>query len=366
MKGEAEIYVRPPGQPDYVITAAELMAMDITEIPMLYDGLIMAVGNWSIVGASDTGKSMILRYLAMCIVGGLDFLGRPFRGEHKSVIIVCTEDDAESISVILKKQNKSLKLSEEALSGIRFIFDAADLHKKLDEELTRSPADLIIIDAFGDIFGSGDLNQNNQVRASINSYDVIAKRHQCSICFLHHTGKRTEEQTPSKNNSIGSQGFEAKMRLVAELRVDAVDGDLRHLCIVKGNYLPKEAKNASYVLKMDENLTFTDTGERTPFEELAIKKEATGGDSKRQKKSPQNTDDETHVGFLQGIYKPEGTTFSFTAIREQIMRRFDVGDQKAREYVSFYVDRKWIIDKSTRKGCKEFHRNEIAITGQLF
>jgi DNA-binding NarL/FixJ family response regulator len=73
---------------------------------------------------------------------------------------------------------------------------------------------------------------------------------------------------PSKHNLLGSQGFEAKMRMVVELRKDNIDHQKRHLCIVKGNYLPNEYKTKSYVLKFDENLKFTPTGERILFDEL--------------------------------------------------------------------------------------------------
>lgn len=86
--------------------------------------------------------------------------------------------------------------------------------------------------------------------------------------MLHHTGKRTEELSPSKNNLLGSQGFEAKMRLVLELRTDKEDSQYKHLCVVKANYLPREYKESSYKLRFDSNMLFEDTGVRVPFEEL--------------------------------------------------------------------------------------------------
>jgi hypothetical protein len=356
--------IRPIGTPEWVVLGSELMARNIEKIQMLYDGLILSAGTWAIVGASDTCKSMILRQLAMCVAGGREFLGRAFNGKHRSVIIVCTEDDDQSTTVFLKMQNKTLQLSVEEQGRIRLIFDTTDLRAKLEEELKRCPTDLIIIDAFADLY-SGDLNQNNQVRNFMNDFDTLAKNHKCSLCFLHHTGKRTEELVPSKNNSIGSQGFEAKARAVMELRKDASDESLRHLCIVKGNYFPDDIKTSSMVLKKDENCVFTDTGQRKPFEELALKKEV-GDSSGRQTKSPYDIDDETHIGFLQDIFHTKGATFSFTALRERIMRRFGVGDQKAREYILVYADRKWITDKSTVKSRKQFHINESAITPQLF
>ena len=58
------------------------------------------------------------------------------------------------------------------------------------------------------------------------------------------------------------------MRLVIELRKDLNNPNLRHLCIVKGNYLPQSAKESSIVLEMDENMVFTATGDRVPLGNL--------------------------------------------------------------------------------------------------
>jgi biotin operon repressor len=59
------------------------------------------------------------------------------------------------------------------------------------------------------------------------------------------------------------------MRLVIELRADLLNPLHRHLCIVKGNYLPASYKKESYVLQFDEqNFIFSNTGERMPFELL--------------------------------------------------------------------------------------------------
>ncbi|MBQ5700799.1 MAG: hypothetical protein IIV68_01610, partial [Alistipes sp.] len=74
--------------------------------------------------------------------------------------------------------------------------------------------------------------------------------------------------TPSKHNAIGSQGFEAKMRFVAELRQDPDPQrcNLRHFCIVKGNYLPPFYKRQSYELNFTQGLNFTLTGNRVDYE----------------------------------------------------------------------------------------------------
>lgn len=335
--------------PEYIMTALDLVNMDVECIPTLYEGLMPSVGLWSLVGSSDTGKSMILRQLALSVVGGHDFLDRKFKGVHKKAIIASSEDDDLALAFLLKKQNQTMQLSNSELSNLRVICETDELVEKLRKELERQRVDLIICDAFGDLFSGKDLNQNNQVRTFLNSFSQLANKYKCSICFLHHTGKRTEDLAPSKNNSIGSQGYEAKMRLLLELRRDKVDPEIRHLCVVKGNYLPDTEKAASYVLRMDENFCFSTTGSRVAFDEL---KADNGKDSKKTKPSQFNSQE--HYSFLTSIYPDKNTTFSTNRLKEEIMTHFDISDKPAREFVRYYERCNWIKDISFNQRICEY------------
>lgn len=220
-----------------------------------------------LAGSSDTGKSSLLRQLAISITAGeTNFLGFKINSKHQSVIYVSTEDLELETSYLLQRQADKFK--PEFLKGLSFVFEANDLKNTLDNMLSQKPTDLIVIDCFADIF-SGDLKDTHSIRTCLHSYQELAQKHNCLILFLHHTGKRTENLEPSKNNLLSGQGFEAKMRLVIELRSDFMNPNKRHLCIVKGNYLPAKHKKESYVLNFDEQtFTYSNTGERTPFELL--------------------------------------------------------------------------------------------------
>ena len=251
------------------ISATDLLNRNIESIPCLVEPFLQKVGLAAIVGTSDAGKSAFLRHLCMSIVsGGSHFLGYSINAEHRRAIYVSTEDDMTATAFLLNKQNKELILPPSSVSGLSFVFDTDSLLQSLDEMLSVHPADIVCIDAFSDLYGRS-LNQANEVRGFLNDYSQMAQKHQCLILFLHHTGKRTDELLPSKHNVIGSQAFEAKMRLVMELRMDSYDKEIKHLCIVKGNYLPASFKNESYQLIFTENMTFVNTGNRTPFETLA-------------------------------------------------------------------------------------------------
>jgi archaellum biogenesis ATPase FlaH len=251
-----------------IFTGNELLSRKIESIPTLVDPLFPAVGLVAVAGSSDTGKSSFLRQLAIHVVLGLPtFLGFNLNIKHQRAIYVSTEDDDNAYSFLMNKANLKYKRANESYSGLTVITDTSNLLEKLDTKLSESDHDLVEIDAFTDLYGKS-MNDSNQVRTFLNEYSQLAQKHQCLIIFLHHTGKRTEDLAPSKHNLLGSQGFEAKMRMVAEIRTDPSDPSKRHLCIVKGNYLSKEYKTESYVLIFDDNLLFNDTGDRKPFDEL--------------------------------------------------------------------------------------------------
>ena len=227
------------------ITGEMLLNKNIKEIPSLLEPLLPKSGLVCLAGSSDTGKSASLRQLSMSVSAGLKtFLGMKLNVEHHSAIYVSTEDDETANAYLIGRQNNDLNMDPASLRGLRFLFDSEDVVTELDQRLTAQPADLVVVDCFSDLYTG------------------------CLIIFLHHCGKRTETFMPSKHNLLGSQAFEAKMRLVMELRSDLADVTYKHLCCVKGNYLSADNKSESIKLRFTEHLTFKETGERVPFENL--------------------------------------------------------------------------------------------------
>jgi len=259
----------PQPESDYSqFTGDILLKRNVQNIPTLITPLIPKVGLCALGGSSDTGKSSYLRQMATQIcLGHTTFLGFKINASFNRAIYVSTEDDDGAVSFLLNKANQRWQAPPEAYRGLTFIFDTTDLNTKLDDELTARPCDAVFIDAFSDVYGKS-MNESNMVRFFLNDFHILAQKHRTVFIFLHHTGKRTEDLAPSKNNLLGSQGFEAKMRFVAELRNDLQEPGKRHLCIVKGNYLPSDYKNESFVLNFDENMTFSKTDKRTDFDEL--------------------------------------------------------------------------------------------------
>jgi RecA-family ATPase len=259
--------VRKADVSKYYVTGETLLNMNIKEQDFLIEGIIPRTGVVGLGGSSDTGKSSFLRQLAVHITTGKDeFLDFKLKPKYNNVIYLSTEDDEYSISNLLQKQNEENNKSE-LFKGLRYMFDSYKILEKLEAMLIDHPADCIIIDTFTDFF-DGDMNSTNKVRSFINNFVNVAKRYECLIIFLHHTTKNSDKNAPSKHNFNGSQGFEAKMRLLIELRKDQTDKHKRHMCIVKGNYLSENLKEKSYVLHFSENQIFTMTTKRVSFELL--------------------------------------------------------------------------------------------------
>lgn len=272
-------------------SAKELYELGITEFPTLIDPIFPRTGLTVLAGSSDTGKSTFLRQLAISIVrGDKTFLGWPINAVHNRVIYVSTEDDKYAISYLL---NKTIEEDDdiEKYENLRYVFNLDDPFEDLESILGEGPVDCIIIDAFSDLF-PGDMNQANKVRNFMNPFSVLAEKYGCLVIFLHHTGKRTEDFPPSKNNLLGSQGIEGKARQVIELRRDPNDAQYRHVCIVKGNYLTDDMKTHSYKM-LFENQYFTMTDDRVDFDNLVV-----NFDEKKQMK-------ERRISRVVELYSPE-------------------------------------------------------------
>lgn len=266
---------------EYEIHCEGLLAEADKPKPCLVEPFFQQSGLACIAGSSDTGKSALLRQLALDIAGGADrWLGFDIHPRTRNVVYVATEDGRDATRNMARMQSEGFYLPG-VLKRLRFMFDwEGELLTVLERNLSARPADLVIIDCFSDAYGD-DLKDTTKIRDFLEPYRRMSERLGCLILFLHHTGKRTESLVPNKNNLLSGQGFESKMRLVMELRADHIHPRERHLCIVKGNYLPQDHKRESHILHFDEaTLRFTATGGRMAHEVLGRGYEAEEGRAK--------------------------------------------------------------------------------------
>lgn len=274
--------IKQQQSPTKLISASELINRKIDDMPTLIHPILPKVGLVAFAGSSDTGKSMLARQLCIHVVSGEEyFLGFRINATHGKAIYVSTEDDENAIAYLLRKQNAEGRYPPEKLINLNYLFEFENLIEQLDEVLSKEKVDLVVIDVLSDLTGGIHQGDSSGFRSFLRPYNQLAQKHQCLILFLHHTGKKTEMNEPSKNNLLGSQGIESKMRAVVELRQDPLDPSKRHFCIVKGNYLPHQYKTESFVLRLNPNMLFSATAERIPFRLLAKQDPQTSSLSER-------------------------------------------------------------------------------------
>lgn len=267
---EKEKALADPGEGTYSIE--NLIDMETDILPTLIDPILQQTGIAALYGSSDTGKSALARQLVMAVCAGDEtFLGFRINTEHRRAVYVSTEDDEMALSYLFRRQFKGTDHPSSAFRRSHVLLDTDNLFEDLDVLLHKHPADLVVIDTFADLF-IGDSHRANEVRGFLKQYAELAKRHKLLVLFLHHTVKGAEDYAPSKNSIMGSQGFESRMRMTMELRNDLHAPEFKHLCITKGNYIASEFKQKSFVLHFNEHLLFTNTGKRTPFDEIVAPK----------------------------------------------------------------------------------------------
>ena len=252
----------------FLIGADVIKNKNYKEVEYLVDKLIPRGTLCALVGESDTGKSSLLRQLAVSMVyGDEDFLGFKMKSSCNNVLYVSTEDGEMATSVWLNKYFGQEKSKDDILSRLNFIFSTDGIISNLRDTVKKNCIDLIIVDSYADLF-TGSMNNSNEVRGFLNQYDNLVNEFGTTVIFLHHTKKSSAGSRPNKNNILGSQGFEAKMRSVMMLTKDNDNKSHRHLCVVKNNYMPETNKSESFVLKFNEQLAFENTGERVDLDEL--------------------------------------------------------------------------------------------------
>ena len=254
-------------------SAYSMASKGLTEMPWLVDGLFPKTGLAVVYGSADTGKSTLLRQLCLCVVAGIHWVGYKTKPEHKRTAYISTEDDIDSLSVILPKQIKEMEYDKAHCKNIYFLFQAGDVHAELKALLEKGHKfDLVVIDCWSDIYNFNN-SQANQVRVFLSNFNDLARIHKVLIIFNHHSKKEIEHKKPHKSN-VSGVGLVSKSRLAIEFRNDPLDKELRHLCIVKGNYIQDDLKMDSVCLNFSSGFHFKpEANGNKPFEILAVSSE---------------------------------------------------------------------------------------------
>ena len=246
-------------QTDWV-SASELLAQNVTELPTLLYPLIPQGVICLMTGASDTGKSTFLRQLCCAIVKGQDkFLDLKLNVKYQRAYYISTEDEDHGMAFQLQRQFG--KNDHADYEGLKFLFKTDNYLAKIESVLKNEPADLIVVDAFADLM-NGEMNSTINVRRQLQPLHNLCQRFGCTCIVLHHVSKAGAERAPSKHNVLGSTGMENKARSVLYLSKDPERAGIVYLSVVKHNTIPEEDKRNSYELRLNDTQLFEPTGEK--------------------------------------------------------------------------------------------------------
>ena len=327
-----------------VYSASELLStFDGKETDFLWDNLIPRVGTGLLVGQPDLGKSQLAKELAIMIAkGSSEHLGMKLKPIHNHVLYVFTEDQEEGVSSSLHKQLiKHSDLDKSKLS-LAFLRDEsiAELIQKVDAFCTLTPVDLVVIDAFGDIFSGSDSNNNIQMRRDIKAFDDVVRKHKISVLFVHHINKSGYGKNPSQELIQGGSGLTQKVRFA--LFLSRNDDGQKFLNVAKGNYSSSFYKDNRLPVDFDEEtLTFEVNGDWEPLEK-----------STKKQKSDLNDDD------LFMIFKNNG--LSFNQVCAKIIDCLNVSQSTAERRIVKLVNKGRIT-----KVDNLYYRNEFIETTTL-
>lgn len=213
-----------------------------------------------LVGGSDSGKSLLALQFAISYSLGKKFLGHQIIG-NKKVLYCAFEDDHNSIKRRLDKLTSKLTSQERshALKNIFITHDNSSYENIIEKHMEIHPdTGILILDTLSELMTDKDMNSTSGVRSAMRPIHNSLKKHELTAIFLHHLTKSSEMAgSLNKNGVLGSQGIEAKARVIFGLKKG--NQAIRTLSIIKGNEIPEEFKAKSYqqYLKLNnENLWF--------------------------------------------------------------------------------------------------------------
>jgi RecA-family ATPase len=321
-------------------TLEELLHLNITEIPFLVEKLIPKDTLVVLAGQSEIGKSTLYTQLAIAIVrGDNEFLECKLNAIHKRVLVISTEDGPIPLSFRTNKQVNQATVRVEKRRNLDFIFNYNNLEERIEKYLEKNKVDLIVIDAFGDVFW-GDINATNSVRNFLNRYVKFIQEFGCSVLFVHHVCKGKNKQRQEKDQLLGSTGIEGKMRNVLML---SIVNDQHQLSIVKGNYVSREDKQSPIYLNFDDKtLTFSRAEGPAQPKETDQSDMASGPVSRRESKPGRKRDEQKRAEAFK-LYK-EGVQQVEIANRLEVDKSTICKWIKAYKEATFYDPSKVDVD----------------------
>lgn len=236
-----------------VQSAREIAQRQIPENRFIWGKFLVTNSLNAIVGSSGVGKSNFFRGIGLAFANGdKEYLGLPIYPVHKKVLIISSEDNADSLTAIYQDFH-NIEENDPAYDNLYFITDIQNLLNgngptELESILKELKIDLLLIDAFSDVFNGQSSNDTNQVRKFMTYFNQLGEKYSYTTVFLHHFNKKGHDLDGQRIKSImGSDGFLQKVRSLV-LMTKTRNSETIELRLGKANRATN--KNLKEVLKI--------------------------------------------------------------------------------------------------------------------
>lgn len=183
-----------------LVTIRDLLNEPESNDEYLVEGLLSANGISLVAAKPKTGKSTLIRQLALAIATGSDFLGR--QTKQGAVVYLSLEDRRQDVRRHFINMgatgDENIKIFAEMapMDGINLLRKTAENEK---------PA-LIVIDTMARLARIRDLNDYSQSTSGLEPFLALSREVGCHVCLLHHAKKGDSKGLDSVLGSTGLTG----------------------------------------------------------------------------------------------------------------------------------------------------------------
>lgn len=179
-------------RPRYILHWADEALGDIPPIDWVVDGLF-ARGSVSLIcGNPKTKKTYTMLDCAVCVATGEPWLGR--LTQAGTVLIIDEESGDRRLKRRLKKilhghkLGMGVQVAHTSLEMFNLLSSPVDV-QYIDSIMAQLSPVLVIVDALADVMPGGDENSVRDTHPVFQKLRVLAEKHNCAVCVIHHVGK---------------------------------------------------------------------------------------------------------------------------------------------------------------------------------
>lgn len=251
-------------EPQYIYSLAEMWKGRHIKPRFLIPDLIPGNAVSLVIGEDGIGKTQLFTQLCLSVCYGHDkFLSLQLNPIYKTALIIATEDSKEKFISAAQKQLLYFDphlVDDSPMVDLDFM-EAADLEnwkhfrKVVEKRLKSKKYDIIVIDAFSDVFTylNGEINDNGHARTLLGAFQTWAKTNEVAVIVIHHAAKtkiveihKSGKLLIEKNSSQGAGAITQKPRTILALshNKDSEDPDtktsINYFHVVKANVMSKK------------------------------------------------------------------------------------------------------------------------------